>query len=129
MRRPAYWGLTLAWISDAEAFSSPTYHFYPLLLERGQDSVGVVITLAVIGPAQVAGRVAIRAFVPEAPVRSVGSDVVIVFPLATIGFYFAPPAAAVIASIAAFCRAANGMIMIVRGLSVPEMVTRDAYGR
>jgi hypothetical protein len=38
MRKPAYWGLMLAWISCAVAFSSLTYHFYPLLLERGLDS-------------------------------------------------------------------------------------------
>lgn len=128
MRRPSYWGLMLAWVSYAAAFSSLTYHLYPLLFERGLDAVGVVTVLAVIGPAQVAGRVAIRAFAPEAPVRSLGSMIVIVFPLAVIGFSVAPPNVAVIAAIAAFYGAANGMITIVRGLAVPEMVTRDAYG-
>jgi hypothetical protein len=34
----------------------------------------------------------------------------------------------VIAAIAAFYGAANGMITIVRGLCVPEMVSREAYG-
>lgn len=128
MRRPAYWGLMLAWISYAAAFSSLTYHFYPLLLERGLDSSGVVMVLAVIGPAQVAGRVLIRAFASEAPVRKLGSAIVIVFPMAVIGFAYAPPQVAVIAAIAAFYGAANGMITIVRGLAVPEMVTREAYG-
>lgn len=33
-----------------------------------------------------------------------------------------------IASIAAFYGAANGMVTIVRGIAVPEMVTREAYG-
>lgn len=128
MRRPAYWGLMLAWISYAAAFSSLTYHFYPLLLERGLDTAGVVVVLAVIGPAQVAGRVLISTFASEAPVRSLGSAIVIVLPLAVIGFAFAPPQVAVIASIAVFYGAANGMITIVRGLAVPEMVTREAYG-
>ena len=128
MRKPAYWGLMLAWMSYAAAFSSLTYHFYPLLLERGLDASGVVMVLAVIGSAQVAGRVLIRAFASEAPVRKLGSGIVIVFPLAVIGFAYAPPQVAVIAAIAAFYGAANGMITIVRGLAVPEMVSREAYG-
>jgi predicted MFS family arabinose efflux permease len=128
IRKPAYWGLMLAWISYAAAFSSLTYHFYPLLLERGLDSTGVVMVLAVIGPAQVAGRLLIRAFAAEASVRTLGSAIVIVFPLAVVGFALAPPQVAVIASVAACYGAANGMITIVRGLAVPEMVTRDAYG-
>lgn len=128
MRRPSYWGLMLAWVSYAFAFSSLTYHFFPLLLERGLDSAGAVLVLTVIGPAQVAGRILIRAFAAEAPVRSVGSAIVIVFPLAIIGFALAPPEVLIIAAIAAFYGAANGMITIVRGMAVPEMVTHDGYG-
>lgn len=128
MRRPSYWGLMLAWVSYAFAFSSLTYHFFPLLLEHGLESAGAVLVLTVIGPAQVAGRILIRAFAAEAPVRSVGSVVVVVFPLAVIGFAFAPPEVLVIAGVAAFYGAANGMITIVRGMAVPEMVTRDGYG-
>jgi MFS family permease len=128
MRKPSYWGLMLAWISYAFAFSSLTYHFFPLLLERGLDSAGAVLVLTVIGPAQVAGRVLIRAFAAEAPVRKLGSAIVIVFPLALIGFAFAPPEVLVIAAVAAFYGAANGMITIVRGMAVPEMVTRYGYG-
>ena len=33
-----------------------------------------------------------------------------------------------IASVAIFYGAANGMITIVRGMAIPEMVTREAYG-
>lgn len=128
MRKPAYWGLLMAWVSYAAAFSSLTYHLYPLLLERGLGAAGVVAVMAVIGPAQVAGRVVIMAFAPSAPVRSLGSMIVIVFPLAVIGFAFAPPEVLVIAAIAAFYGAANGMVTIVRGLAVPEMITRSAYG-
>ncbi|YBV94650.1 MFS transporter (plasmid) [Phyllobacteriaceae bacterium JZ32] len=128
MRKPTYWGLMLAWIAYAAAFSSLTYHFYPLLLERGLDSAGAVMVLTVIGPAQVAGRVLVRAFASKAPVRSLGSAIVIGFPLAVLGFAFAPPEVAIIASVAVIYGAANGMITVVRGLAVPEMVTREAYG-
>lgn len=128
MRKPAYWGLMLAWSSYALAFSTLTYHFFPLFLERGLDSKGAVAVLAVIGPAQVAGRIAIRWLAAEAPVRKLGSAIVVVFPLAVLGFAFAPPQTLLIAAIAAFYGAANGMITIVRGVAVPEMISREAYG-
>src|SRR3546814_2489428 len=75
----------LALVSYAAAFSALTFHLYPFLLERGLDAAGVVAVLAVIGPAQVAGRILIWFFAPHAPVRSVGSMIVIVFPLAVTG--------------------------------------------
>jgi predicted MFS family arabinose efflux permease len=128
MRRPSYWGLMLAWASYALAFSSLTYHFFPLLLERGLNSAEAVAVLAVIGPAQVTGRILVRAFASEAPVRSLGSVIVIVFPLAVIGFAFTPPEVLMLAAVAALYGAANGMITIVRGMAVPEMVSRDGYG-
>lgn len=128
MRKPAYWGLVLAWVSYAAAFSSLTYHFYPLLLERGLGPSGVVTVLAVIGPAQVAGRMMIRAFASGAPVRRLGSAIVVVFPLVVAGLAYASPQIAVIAPIAALYGAANGIFTIIRGTAVPEMVTRQAYG-
>lgn len=128
MRRPVFWALMIALVGYEAAFAALTFHLYPLLLERGLDAAGVVTVLAVIGPAQVAGRVLIMVFAPNAPVSRVGSIIVIAFPLAAIGFAWAPPDVAIIAAIAAFYGAANGMITIVRGLMVPEMISRDAYG-
>jgi hypothetical protein len=58
---------------------------------------------------------------------SLGSAIVIVFPLAVIGLSFAPPQVAVIAFVAIVHGAANGTNTIVP-MAVPEMVTRDAYG-
>jgi MFS family permease len=128
MRKPAYWGLLVAWVSYAFAFSSLTYHFFPLLLERGLDAAGAVAVLAVIGPAQVGGRLVLRAFAADAPVRVLGSAIVGVFPLAVLGLAFAPPEILVVGAVAAFYGAANGMITIVRGMAVPEMILRHGYG-
>jgi predicted MFS family arabinose efflux permease len=128
MRRPVFWALIVALVGYEVAFASLTFHFYQLLLERGLDTAGVVTVLAVIGPAQVAGRILIMMFASNAPIRRVGSMIVIAFPLAVLGFAFAPPNVAIIAVIAAFFGGANGMITIVRGLMVPEMISRDAYG-
>src|SRR5690606_21818119 len=104
------------------------YHFYPLLLERGLEPSEIVTVLAVIGPAQVAGRIMIRAFASEGPVRVLRSAIVLAFPLSVIGFAYAPPEVLLLAAIAALYGAANGIVTIVRGLAVPEMISREAYG-
>ena len=69
----------------------------------------------------------IRAFASEVPVRNLGSAIVTSIRSPRSGFAYAPAQVAVIALIAALYGAANGMVTIVRGIAVPEMVTRDAY--
>jgi hypothetical protein len=54
--------------------------------------------------------------------------VVLTFPIVVLGLMVAPSRFAAIASIAAIYGAGNGIMTIVRGLVVPEMLTRDAYG-
>ncbi len=128
MRLPPFWALAIALVAYAAAFSALTFHLYPLLIERGLSAEDAVLVMAVIGPAQVAGRVVIWLFAARAPVRGFGSAVVAVFPLVVAGLAFAPPRLLALATVAAVYGAANGMMTIVRGLAVPEMLSRQAYG-
>jgi len=128
IRRPVFWILAITFTAYAAAFSGFTFHLYPLLVERGLDPHTVVVAIAIIGPAQVAGRLLIWIVAPRAPVRVVGSIIVAVFPVAFLALELAPPHFVVIAFIAACFGAANGIMTIVRGLVVPEMLTRHAYG-
>ena len=127
-RRPAFWALALALTAYAGTFSAFTFHFYPILVERGVDTATVVMAMAIIGPSQVAGRIGIWAFAPRASVRLIGSAVVVAFPVALVALEVLPPTFALVAFVAALYGAANGVMTIVRGLAVPEMLTRDAYG-
>ncbi len=128
IRKPVFWALAVAFVAYAWAAIALTFHLYPLLLERGLGAAEVVAVMAVIGPAQVAGRLVIWRLAPNAPVRVFGSIVVVAFPLAVAGLAFAPATFWTLAAIAALYGAANGMITIVRGLAVPEMLSREAYG-
>ncbi|MFG1465907.1 MFS transporter [Xanthobacter sp. DSM 24535] len=128
MRQPAFWALAVAFTAYSGTFSAFTFHLYPLLVERGFDTGTVVSAMAIIGPAQVAGRIAIWMFAPKASVRLIGCCVVLAFPLALIVLEAAPPSFAIVACVAALYGGANGIMTIVRGLAVPEMVTREAYG-
>ncbi|QTL02186.1 MFS transporter [Aquabacter sp. L1I39] len=128
LRQPAFWALALAFTAYAATFSAFTFHLYPLLVERGFDTRAVVAAMAIIGPAQVAGRIAIWVFAPRASVRLIGCGVVLAFPLALLLLEAGPPSFVLVAGVAALYGGANGIMTIVRGLAVPEMVTREAYG-
>ncbi len=128
LTRPIFWALLVAFMGYAALFSTLTFHLYPLLLEKGLDATSVVTIVAVIGPAQVAGRILIWVFAPNASIRSVGSVSFVVFPLVILGFAYAPTNLFVLALIAAGYGAANGISTIVRSLAVPEMLSRNAYG-
>jgi predicted MFS family arabinose efflux permease len=127
LRQPAFWGLVVSFTVYYGTFSAMTYHLYPLLLERGFDTAAVVGGIAIIGPAQVAGRIAIWALARERSVRAIGFATTLTFPIGLLLLYL-PATFAALALFAVVYGAANGIMTIVRGIAVPEMLTREAYG-
>ncbi|MFL5802571.1 MAG: MFS transporter [Roseiflexaceae bacterium] len=128
LRRPAFWGLLIAFTVYYATFSGLSFHMYSLLLERGFNTPTVLAVIAMIGPSQVAGRIAVWGIAERTSVRTVGKVVVLAFPIALVLLLLLPPTFASLAVFAALYGAANGIITIVRGIAVPEMLTRDAYG-
>lgn len=123
-----FWGLLIAFTLYAAAFSGFGYHLYPLLIERGFDPATVVGAIAIIGPSQVLGRILIWRFAERAPVRVIGQTAVWVLPVALGLLVWLPRTFLALAVFAVLYGAANGVLTIVRGLAVPEMLTREAYG-
>jgi len=128
LHQPAFWGLLIAFTVYYATFSGLGFHMYSLLLERGFDTATVVTVIAVLGPSQVAGRIAVWGIAERASVRTVGKVVVLAFPIALALLLLLPPAFASLLVFAAIYGAANGILTIVRGIAVPEMLTRQAYG-
>lgn len=128
LRRPVFWALLVSLTAYAAAFSAFTFHMYPLLRERGLDTASVVQAIALIGPAQVAGRIVVSLFAAQASMRAVGAAVVTVFPLAFGALAFLGADFPTVAAICVVYGGANGIFTIVRGMVVPEMLSRHAYG-
>ncbi|WP_055047540.1 MFS transporter [Devosia sp. A16] len=128
MRQPVFWGLAAAFTLFTATFSAFTYHLYPIMLERGFTAQSVVFAMAFIGPAQVAGRILVRIFMPSVSARRLGSVVVVGFPIAMGLLLVGPPLLWVVCAVALIYGAANGIMTIVRGIAIPEMVSRDGYG-
>jgi hypothetical protein len=110
------------------AFSALTYHLYPLLLERGFPEATAVGAIALVGPAQVAGRVVVWGLAHDRSIRGIGMATVVALPASLLALLALPPSIASLIVFALVYGAANGVMTIVRGLAVPEMVTKEAYG-
>jgi len=128
LRSPVFWSLAVSFVGYAAIFSTLGYHFYPLLIERGLDIDHVILALSVMGPSQVAARVAVWALGPKASVRWIGALTVLAFPIALTALTLAPPDFLPIVLILILHAGANGIMTIIRGLVVPEMLSPHAYG-
>ncbi|HEU5099724.1 MAG TPA: MFS transporter, partial [Roseiflexaceae bacterium] len=128
LHQPAFWGLLLAFTVYYATFSGLSFHMYSLFLERGFDTATVVTVIGLIGPAQVAGRIAVWSIAERASVQTVGKVVVLAFPIAITLLLLLPPTSASLVVFAVIYGAANGILTIVRGITVPEILTREAYG-
>jgi len=125
---PTFWLLLVSFAVYTGIFSALSYHLYPLLTERGFESTAVVGAIAVIGPAQVAGRIAISVLAGRLPTSRLGSVIVTGFPLAALLLLVSGSNLLLVYVFAALYGAANGIMTIVRGMAVPEMLTREGYG-
>lgn len=128
LHKPVFWLLMVALTAYAGAFTAFTFHMYPLLLEGGLSTSNVVWAIATIGPAQVAGRILISIFGSGTSMRRIGTFVVAVFPLVFIVLALRPSSMWVITTLCIVYGAGNGIFTIVRGLVVPDMLSRRAYG-
>ncbi|MDZ7840938.1 MAG: MFS transporter [Gammaproteobacteria bacterium] len=127
--QPTYWALFVAFVAQAAVASTFTYHAYPLFQERGLGAAGVVTILALIGPAQVAGRFALH-LLPRGPsIAALGVGASALTLLVFIGLAVAPPEVVLFAGLAILYGGANGVMTIIRGMSVPALLTEHAYGR
>lgn len=125
---PAFWWIALCFVAHAGVMSAFVFHLYPILLERGLDTAGVVSVIAVIGPAQVAGRMAVAALARNASIGSLGGVTVLALFASFAALAVLPATLPGLLVLSGAIGAANGVLTIVRGLIVPELLTRRDYG-
>lgn len=128
LRTPVFWLLTVSLTAYAGVFTAFTFHMYPLFLENGLSTVDVAWAIALLGPAQVAGRVLVGTLGSSTSIRQIGTFVVAVFPIVFVVLALRPTNMWVISSLCIVYGASNGIFTIVRGLVVPEMLSDRAYG-
>lgn len=128
LKKPVFWALAASFGCFAMFFSALTYHLYPLFQERGLDATSIVFAMALIGPAQVGGRFLISLLAPKITAKQLGSIIVLCFPVCILLLLFGPDWLAVACLATIIYGTGTGIMTIVRGISVPEMISREGYG-
>jgi predicted MFS family arabinose efflux permease len=128
LRHRVFWGLAVSFTLYYATFSAMTFHIIPLLSERAVPTATIVGAIAVIGPAQVLGRVGLLVFGTRISAALAGRLAFAAFPAAVILLLAFPASLVALFAFAVVYGAANGVITIVRGLAVPDLLWREGYG-
>lgn len=128
LRRSAFWMLLLSLTFYAGNFSGLAYHMYPLLESKGLSATDVVIIMALIGPAQVLGRILVTWLAADRSLSQIGVVLACLFPIVFMFFYPAQVNFWVMAALCVTYGLVNGTFTIVRSLMVPELLSPHAYG-
>lgn len=127
-RRPAFRYLFIALPCIALTHGMIISHLIPLLGSRGADGAAAVFAASMIGPAQVAGRIAITVFARRAPALTLMIGAYIVAGLAYLLLLTAAGGDWRIVAAIVMIGAANGVNSIAKPLAIAERLGRRGYG-
>ena len=123
-----FWGLLVAFSAYNIAFTAMTFHFLPMLEERGVSRDAGVLLFTLIGPLQVAGRLLLFSRGGGIAARPVGRAI---FAVAAPLFLLAVVAGADLGMLALFVAVygvVNGISTVIRGTIVRDIFGARNYG-
>ena len=128
VRNPAFWWIGICITAFSFIMAGVTVHIIPLMQERDFPMTTIIITTAMIGPMQVAGRIFVTIFEKWVDFRMMGliSCGCVLTSFALLSFAYPNNNLNYIFPL--FYGASQGIITIVRALAVPELIGPEAYG-
>jgi MFS family permease len=127
MARPAFWGIAVAYFGYNFAIAAVIFHLIPMLAERSVAAGTIVVVWATIGPMQVAGRVLLMALGTRVDARSTGRVAIVLLPVSVVLMMVAGASVPLLVLFAVLYGTSNGMMTIVRGTIVPELMGPRGY--
>ncbi len=124
LRQPVFWAVVLAFTATAVIASLLGAHLIPMLTEKGMPVAQQLIVAALIGPAQVAGRLAMARLPISHPVR-LSMPVYIVMSVGLLCLTLGDGYWLMVAAICYGC--ANGVNTMLRAMAMPELISRHHY--
>ena len=128
LAHPVFWLLALSFVSFAFMFTSLVFNIVPMLRETGYTTAEAVAAYACIGPAQLAGRVAIltlERFISLTAAGLIGT----LFPVVAVHDAHHTPAHSPLVFVFAVAFGTGmGIKTIVQATAAPEFLGRAAYG-
>ena len=128
LQQPIFWSLLICFAIFAAAGTTFKFHLYPILMEKGLSPTEVVGIIAVLGPSQVLGRLLLAFFSERISIINLGILTASTLPVVFVAFAFMPTHAWLLIPFVVAFGAASGTMTIVKGIAIPELLTKDAYG-
>lgn len=125
---PALMLVAAAFTASGVVVSAVSVHLLSLLTQRGLTPGQAAMVGAVIGPMQVAGRIAEFGLKGRVSARGVGIAVFAMLPLSMLVLMLAGGSAGLAVLFAVLYGASNGVMTIVRGTLPAELFGRERYG-
>ncbi len=124
LRQPVFWAVVLAFTATAVVASLLGAHLIPMLTEKGLPVAQQLVVAALIGPAQVAGRLLMMRAAVRHPVR-LSLPVYVLMSAGLLGFALGHGAWLMVAAVLYGC--ANGVNTMLRAMAMPELISRHHY--
>jgi MFS family permease len=128
LRGRVFVGLALWFTAYSMAQSAFIFQFVPLLTTWGVETAAILTSVAIIGPMQVVGRIGLMCFSARLETREIGMAVTVLLPAAVLALLFFPPTLLSLGVVATLYGAGNGIMTIVRGIAVSDLIGRTHYG-
>ncbi len=128
LRRPAFWLLAIAFALLGLNHSAILNHFLPMLAERGIPEGMAVFAAAMIGPMQVAGRLAMMAVERHVSNRGITISCFLAVSLATVSLISASLVPMMLVPFVILQGSGHGVTSIMKPLVIGDILGRANFG-
>jgi predicted MFS family arabinose efflux permease len=128
LRAPVFWALAICFTAYYATFAALTFHLVPLMVERHLSQPVILATMAVIGPAQVLARMLWFTVGRNVSPKTVGLVITAAFPVSVVILMVAGTSPVALILFAVIYGGANGMMTILRGTIVQDVMWTEGYG-
>ena len=127
LRGRVFVGLAMWFTAYSAAQTAFIFQFVPLLTTWGVETTAMLTSVAIIGPMQVAGRIVLMCCSARLETREIGMAVTVLLPASVLALLFLPHTL-LAGLVATLYGAGNGIMTIVRGIAVSDLIGRTHYG-
>lgn len=128
LRSPTFWLLAIAFAAFAMDHGMMISHILPILADRGVPSDTAVLAASMIGPMQVAGRLAIMAAESHVSMRLISLGSIAAVGVAALSLLGASAAPGLIVAFVIFQGAGAGVESIIKPVVTAELLGRRNFG-
>jgi len=128
LRGRVFVGLAIWFTAYNAAQTAFIFQCVPLLTTWGVETAAILTSVAIIGPMQVVGRIVLMCFSARLETREIGIAVTVLLPASVLALLFFPHTLLSLGLVATLYGAGNGIMTIVRGIAVSDLIGRTHYG-